>query len=244
MGDGFDFGTSVFRFAVVIHELTTGDALGAAFLALIAPFGLSAAACGLVSGPRAVTNPFYFAAWPSDWVEYYQAHELGLADPTVRWGRNSGRCLAFSELPALLAPRDPGREVIAAAARFGFTEGLATPTRSVDNCHGLVTVAGARGPFGAEERAFLEMASHAVFAAAERADRGDVAVRPAPMFSHREIECVNLLAQGHSDRQIAKMLRLTARTVRFHLSNARNKCDATSRSHLAAIAISQGWINL
>jgi LuxR family quorum-sensing system transcriptional regulator CciR len=244
MDDVIELGANAFRFAVAIGDLATLEALGAAFLELIAPLRLSAAACGLVSGPRAAAKPLYFAAWPADWIAYYQANDLLLSDPVVRWARNSGRALTFGELPDLLPPRDPGRRVIAAAARFGFLEGLATPTRSVDNSLGLVTVAGARGPFNPYERAFLVIVSHAVFTAAERIDRNGAGGKPAPIVSRREIDCVNLLAHGHSDRQIGKLLGLTVRTVRYHLANAREKCQAGSRTHLAAIAISQGWVNL
>jgi len=67
---------------------------------------------------------------------------------------------------------------MSAAARFGFTEGLATPTRGVDNSLGLVTVAGERGLFSSEERAFLHAASHAIFAAAESIDNGSATGRP------------------------------------------------------------------
>ncbi len=50
--------------------------------------------------------------------------------------------------------------------------------------------------------------------------------------------------QGHSDREIGKLLGPTVRTVRFHLAKALDKAEATSRTHLAAVAISRRWISL
>jgi DNA-binding CsgD family transcriptional regulator len=63
---------------------------------------------------------------------------------------------------------------------------------------------------------------------------------PGPGFSPREIDCLSLLVQGHTDREIAKHLAITHATVRFHLDSARRKTNARSRTHLAALAVSLG----
>ena len=66
-------------------------------------------------------------------------------------------------------------------------------------------------------------------------------LHPSPMsFSPREIDCLSLLVQGLTDREIAKDLAITHATVRFHLDSARRKADARSRTHLAALAVSLG----
>jgi len=59
-------------------------------------------------------------------------------------------------------------------------------------------------------------------------------------FSPREIDCLSLLVQGHTDREIARGLAITHATVRFHLDSARRKTNARSRTHLAALAVSLG----
>ena len=63
---------------------------------------------------------------------------------------------------------------------------------------------------------------------------------PRPGFSPREIDCLSLLVQGHTDREIARDLAITHATVRFHLDSARRKTNARSRTHLAALAVSLG----
>ena len=61
-----------------------------------------------------------------------------------------------------------------------------------------------------------------------------------PGFSPREIDCLSLLVQGHTDREIARNLEITHATVRFHLDSARRKANARSRTHLAALVVSLG----
>ncbi len=53
-----------------------------------------------------------------------------------------------------------------------------------------------------------------------------------------------LLVQGHSDRQIAKILGISKTTMRFHIGNAREKTGAVSRTHMAALAVTQGFVTV
>jgi len=53
-------------------------------------------------------------------------------------------------------------------------------------------------------------------------------------FTNREIEILQLLAQGWSNRQIADSLCITVRTVKFHTSNIYEKIRAKSRSEAIA----------
>lgn len=52
-------------------------------------------------------------------------------------------------------------------------------------------------------------------------------------FTTREFAVFELLAHGQADKEIAAELRITVRTVRFHISNLFKKTGATSRVQLA-----------
>jgi DNA-binding CsgD family transcriptional regulator len=211
----------------------------------IAPLGMTAAASGLVSGSGATSaNPFHFAEWPSDWAALYVAREFLLIDPIPRWARISGLAIPWSALFARLSSRDPGQAVVRAAADFGFNEGMAVPARAANNALGLVSFGGARGALDPVEQVTLAMVARTAFEAAERISGNSAITRPAAILTTREIECLVLLVRGHTDRQIAKLLGLSEATARFHLTNAREKSGAVSRTHLAALAVAQGWVAL
>jgi len=238
-------GVRAFAFAAEVRDGRVMSELAAAVHASIAPLGMTAAACGMVSGLRAASaNVFHFASWPEEWMAHYVAEDFLLVDPTVRWARNSGEPIAWSDLIARLPARDPGRRTVEAAARFSFTEGMAIPTRSMNNALGLVCFGGPRGPLAASEQTFLTVIARLAFEAAERIEHGNAAGRAAPVLSSREIECLTLLVRGHSDLQIGQLLGLAERTVRFHLDNARTKSGAISRTHLAALAIAHGFVTI
>nr|WP_243845473.1 helix-turn-helix transcriptional regulator [Microbacterium halimionae] len=58
---------------------------------------------------------------------------------------------------------------------------------------------------------------------------------PAAVLTPREYEIVTLVAQGHSDKQIAADLFLSVRTVESHLYQARAKLGVPSRRDLVDV---------
>jgi DNA-binding CsgD family transcriptional regulator len=241
-----DLSARALAFAVAVQELTLMEELAAAVLAAIRPFDMTAAASGLVSGAKAAsTQPFHFASWPEEWIRLYTAQQFLLVDPVPRWARNSGRSVSWSELFEILPARDPGREAIEAAARFGFNEGFIVPLRSGDNSLGLVSFGGSRrAAFTPAERALLTLIAVSAFGAADRiVHRGNVG-QAAPILTAREIECLALMVRGHADADVGTLLGLSVRTVRFHLANARTKFGVSSRTHLAALAVAQGYARM
>ena len=238
-------GDPTLAISVRLRSLTVMADLAEAVGQAIAPLGMTAAASGLVSGPKAASDSaFHFTNWPADWLGNYIRQGFLIVDPTVRWARASGVPITFSDLIDRLHPRDPGKTVVADAASFGFTEGMAIPTRAGDGSLGLICFGGLRGKLCQAEQAFLIVVGREAFEAAERIERdGDIG-RPSPILTAREVEAIRLATAGHSDRQIAKLLGLSERTARFHLGNAREKFGATSRTHLVALAVSRGYITL
>jgi DNA-binding NarL/FixJ family response regulator len=69
----------------------------------------------------------------------------------------------------------------------------------------------------------------------ERRRKG-VAAKP----SRRELEIIELVAEGSSNREIAERLFLSERTVEAHLSNIFHKLDVSKRTQVAAWHIKAG----
>src|SRR5699024_2363473 len=70
-------------------------------------------------------------------------------------------------------------------------------------------------------------------------DRGPAGISstgPADRLTPREIEVLRLVAAGSSNRQIARTLVLSERTVARHISNIFGKLDVASRTAAASYA--------
>ena len=64
----------------------------------------------------------------------------------------------------------------------------------------------------------------------------------APGLTKREIEILQLVAEGHSNSQLAKMLWVTEQTVKFHLSNIYRKLDVANRTEASRWAQVHGLL--
>jgi DNA-binding NarL/FixJ family response regulator len=66
---------------------------------------------------------------------------------------------------------------------------------------------------------------------------------PRPLTA-REVEVVKLLAQGKSNKEIARVLNIGEKTVHTHVSNILSKLDVPSRTQAALYAIRTGLVSL
>jgi len=57
----------------------------------------------------------------------------------------------------------------------------------------------------------------------------------------REMEVIQLLVEGLSNKEIARILSVSPRTVNFHLDNIYSKLGVNSRTEAAIYALRQGW---
>src|SRR5690242_8806877 len=69
----------------------------------------------------------------------------------------------------------------------------------------------------------------------------DVAAE-TPELTRREFEILQLVAEGHSNSQLAKMLWVTEQTVKFHLSNIYRKLDVANRTEASRWAQIHGLL--
>jgi len=79
---------------------------------------------------------------------------------------------------------------------------------------------------------------------AERIPHGDIssAVVQAEDLTERELEVLELLAQGIGNKEIAARLEISEHTVKFHISSILSKLSASNRTQAVAHGIRQGLI--
>ncbi|HVE72856.1 MAG TPA: response regulator transcription factor [Thermoanaerobaculia bacterium] len=68
------------------------------------------------------------------------------------------------------------------------------------------------------------------------------ALSHAPRLSPRERDVMRLLADGKSNKEIAAALRVTERTVKFHVTSIFNKLGAENRAQAVTLAHQRGLI--
>lgn len=202
---------------------------------------------GIAGFPGAEENgvpPHVTTVGPA-WKEHYIAHAFQTVDPVLpmSFSRITPFCYPDIDRRALTPPQ---RRVFEHAEDFHKHIGLAAPVH---------------GPWGSvsflsiyhdgDERAFrkalrtlplLHMAAshiHEAFLADRQAQQ------PPPqriVFTPRETECVTWAAQGKTAWEISRILRVSERTVKFHMQNAMRKLGVHTRSHAVARAVALGLV--
>ena len=245
MSGAEELGRRVIDYMSVIGSCETQGQLGRAASAECERVGITALASGMVTGPKSTSgDPFHFTTWPETWMRLYRERRWVEQDPVPRYAVVSGLPITWSALMRDLPATDAGHAIYRAARAHDFHEGYVTPVRTADGHLGLVSVATDRPNLPAAHCHFLQAVSTATLHRAEAirvgVARAAVRTEQPPSFSPRERQCLALLVQGHTDREIASMLGITESTARFHVDNARTKAGARSRVHLAGTAAQ--WI--
>ena len=85
--------------------------------------------------------------------------------------------------------------------------------------------------------------NHSIFLARGRPPAKAAPARAnAPGLTRRELEILQLVGEGHSNAQVARMLWVTEQTVKFHLSNVYRKLDVSNRTEASRWAQLQGLL--
>ncbi len=70
-------------------------------------------------------------------------------------------------------------------------------------------------------------------------DRMETVVAP---LTQRETQILNYIADGNTNKQIARILKISEQTIKNHVSAILRKLNANDRAHAVVLAIKRGWI--
>jgi DNA-binding CsgD family transcriptional regulator len=61
-------------------------------------------------------------------------------------------------------------------------------------------------------------------------------------LSKRELNCLQVAAEGKTAREISEQLAVVTRTVNFHINNAMSKLGASNKTHAVVLAMRMGLL--
>lgn len=185
--------------------------------------------------------------YPERWVRTYYERSLYVCDAVLHEGMRSVRPLDWHDLRA----RFPRSEVVFAEAEklgipcTGLTFPQVSRARSVAMLSVNTDVPNREWP--ARRKIYLRdvQVLAALFHASLQKSRyqpGDAADDDMPILTERESEVLKWSAAGKSYWEIAMILGVSERTVRFFMTNARQKLDVVTNTQAVAQAIWHGLI--
>lgn len=187
-------------------------------------------------------GPLYLTTYPADWLDHYLKMGYFKKDPTIKLALELLLPFDWCSI-AKISPI--AKRMFGEAKEFGIGEtGLSIPIRGYNGEVAMVTMAGDFNAkdwkdFKQEKTGDLLMAAIHVHlmvmnSFTQKSER--------PSLSPREVKSLSWAAQGKTYKDIAGILRISERTVRFYLENARDKLDALSITHAVARGISMRLI--
>ena len=195
--------------------------------------------------PISLTHPcqFILSGYPRAWREHYDRNSYLAIDPVIARSLGSVLPFAWDELDK----SDPRvAQMFREACEYGLCHGFSVPIHGGHGEGGVLSLARAQPlPLEQDERQHLFQQAQwfaAVLQTKLRALVFEEAAPPTRPLTPRERDCLRLAAEGQSAQDIARTLRITERTVVFHLNHAEEKLGAKRRQHAVARGIALGQI--
>ncbi|CBJ36393.1 Transcriptional activator protein solR [Ralstonia solanacearum CMR15] len=199
--------------------------------------------CYGIRVPLPVSKPAVaiFDTYPAGWMAHYQASGFLEVDPTVRAGASSSDLIVWP-----VSIRDEAARLWSDARDFGLNVGVARSSWTAHGAFGLLTLARGADPLSAAELEQLSATTNWLANLAHALMSPFLMPKLVPESSAaltaREREVLCWTGEGKTAYEIGQILRISERTVNFHVNNVLLKLAATNKVQAVVKAIAIGLI--
>ncbi len=197
--------------------------------------------------PGSAGEPYGLTTYPQTWVDRYIDQRYDLLDPVIGQAASSLVPFGWSAEDRPKELTRPQRRFLDEACDFDLRTGITIP---IHHGMGRATSLTLGAPEGsAAASAILENHQHLVHLIAiylhQNARRilDPTPKQVRPHLSPREHACLTWTCKGKSIPEVADILEIGKRTVRFHLENAKEKLGVGTVQQAIVEAIRQGIID-
>ena len=199
-------------------------------------------------GQRA-NGPNLISSYPKRWTSHYFREGYDNIDPVLQDPRNTRRMFLWDGREARSAKSAKERRLFDDALSFKIRTGLTVRIPSSQNQFAAFTLAVDERSLGLDRfietaHDMLEMVAlnyHAHVSA--RIGGTSAAGGTVGPLTQRERQCLAWTSDGKTMRDIAELLGIGQRGVKFHLDNARQNLAASTLPHAVALALRQGLLS-
>ncbi|MBI2753461.1 MAG: LuxR family transcriptional regulator [Betaproteobacteria bacterium] len=188
---------------------------------------------------------FILSGYPDDWRTRYDASRYVEIDPTVR--HCATRCVPIVWSP-LAFSTPPAERLMHEAREHGLASGASFAIHGRRGEMAMLSLASSSGPKAGNSDILHVLGAAQLLACYlhEAVQRVVLSKDALPIaqarLTRREKECLLWASEGKTAWEIGKIVRVSERTVVFHLQNAARKMGVATRQHAVARALSMNLI--
>ncbi|MCA1510544.1 LuxR family transcriptional regulator [Bradyrhizobium sp. NBAIM01] len=234
-------GTNIENFIESTQDVTSVASLKRLFLSAVAEEGYENAVFARTNERGLVSLPW--AHFPAGYVDTYKSEGWDKKDPVVRRAHFARRPFTWSETSPRGGFTKEQKRFFEECRELGVHSGITIPIPGTGRDVDLISLSlRTREEVPSHRMAHLYMLSVQYWLRyCELSGRRDPEVIPLTL---QEAECLRWCKEGKTNWEIGEILRISEKTVEFHLSNGMRKLGANNRITAVIIGIKMGLIPL
>lgn len=199
--------------------------------------------------PTSFVKPYFIfiGTYPQEWRDRYLRNSYILIDPVVQHCASNLTPYSWERIARHERDNKTVRRFMGEAREFGLNSGVSVPIHSA---HGEFAILSAVSNLDLrhsksqirDSTPFVHMFTTHVHEAVHKIFSKKTLLLAQAHLTDREKECLLWTADGKTSWETSQILKISERTVVFHLQNAADKLGAFNRQHAIARAVSLGLI--
>lgn len=188
------------------------------------------------------------SGYPQEWIEHYISKSYICIDPVVLHCCNNIVPIDWEQIKPLEDKNTAICKFMEESREFGLKRGISFPVHAPSREIAILSFASSHEESDSSEFLLkksiplVHQAALHVHEAVKRVIDISAILNLKDPLTERERDCLLWTAEGKTSWETAKILRISERTVKFHLQNACEKLNACNRTHAIARAVSTGLI--
>lgn len=193
-------------------------------------------------------GPNLISSYPKSWTSHYFREGYHNIDPVLQDPRSTNRMFLWDGREARSAKSAKQRRLFDDALSFKIRTGLTVRIPSSQNQYAAFTLAVDDRSLGLDR--FIETSQDMLYTVgltfhahvSAKIGRMSEGGGMTSALTQRERQCLAWISDGKTMQDIAELLNVTPRGVKFHLDNARRNLAALTLPHAVALALRQGLL--
>jgi LuxR family quorum sensing-dependent transcriptional regulator len=179
--------------------------------------------------------------WPPEWFDIYTRENFSSIDPIPQFGASTVQPFEWSDARYDKESNPAAHVVMTRAAEFRLIQGYCIPLH-YDEGGAVISMATEQLTIDPIARSALQLIG--IYAHNRIRSLGRSKPEKRDLLSSREREVLRWAADGKTAWETSVILRISERTVKFHLIQASKKLNAVNRTAAVAKALARGLIKL